>query len=132
MRVLKIVLVVLAAQCFGIGSNCGVDNYFKSPSFTAVPSPARGGWSLLTLTGVTPYVTYLQEWDLFLNLNGALVYNYDVSLTGSYSANSMVSVSYNFSIPSSTEPGYYSLRLLLQNNQNYYISCWIYNYFISG
>jgi hypothetical protein len=125
-------VLALVVQTSALGSNCGADSYFKQAAFSVSPSPVRGKWSLLTLTGVTPFVVYLQEWDLFLNLNGNLVYMYDVPLTGAYSANTQVSVSYNFTIPANTEPGYYSLRLLLQNNQNYYINCWIYNYFISG
>lgn len=128
--------VVFVAYCLslvaGQGSNCGASDYFTGASFTVSPTPAKGVTSLLTLTGVTPYAMTLQEWDIFINLNGALASQFDVPLSGTYSANSPVVVRYNFTTSAGAEPGYYSLRLLLQNTNQYYVNCWIYNYFLSG
>ena len=114
------------------GSNCGASDYLTGATFTVSPTPAKGVTSLLTLTGVTPIAMTLQEWDIFINLNGALASQYDVPLSGTFAANSQVVVKYNFTTSTSAQSGYYSLRLLLQNTEQYYVNCWAYNYFISG
>jgi len=129
-------LIVFAAYCLAVtiaqGSNCGASDYLVNAAFTVNPTPAKGKTSLLTLTGVTPNAMTLQEWDIFVNLNGVLTSQFDVPITGTYAANSQIVVKYNFTTSLSTEGGYYSMRLLLQNTEQYYVNCWIYNYYISG
>lgn len=130
------VALVLAFLALGVfstpqGQNCGPTTYLSNAALDVTPyPPLKGQSSVLTLTGVTPSAMTLQDWDLYWNLNGRLVYQTDISLTGTYAPNANVTVVYNMTIPAQETSGYYNMKLLLQTTDGYYINCWQFNYYL--
>jgi hypothetical protein len=124
--------LVFIAQVNALGSSCGVNTYFTNPGMTVNPTPAKGTTSTFTLTGTTPIALILNEWDIYVNFNGAVTNQFDVPVTGNYTVNSPVSVSYKMVNSASAQSGYYTVRFMLQNSNGYYINCWTYSYYLVG
>lgn len=124
--------LILVARVNAIGSNCGASTYFMNAAMTVSTNPTKGTTSTFTLTGTTPLSVNLTEWDIFVNYNGAITNQYDVLVSGKYTANSAVTVTYSMVNSASALSGYYNVRFMLQNSLGYYINCWTYSYYLVG
>jgi hypothetical protein len=124
--------LILVSQVSAVGGNCGANTYFGNPSMTVSATPAKGTTSTFTLTGTTPVAMGLREWDIYVNFNGAINQQYDVTLSGNYTAGQTVTVTYALVNSASAQSGYYNMRFLLQNSQGYYINCWQYAFSLVG
>lgn len=134
MKVLGLVVLglLLVSEVSSAGSNCGSNTYFANPSLTVSAIPSKGTTTTFTLTGTTPIALSLHEWDIYVNFNGAISQQFDVSLSGNYTAGQSLSVSYGLVNSANAQSGYYNVRFLLQNSLGYYINCWQYAFSLVG
>ena len=129
---LMILGLFIVSQVNSAESNCGSNTYFGNSNLTVSAAPSKGTTTTFTLTGTTPIALSLQEWDIYVNFNGAISEQYDVKLSGNYTAGQNVSVSYALVNSASAQSGYYNVRFLLQNSLGYYINCWQYSFSLLG
>ena len=129
---LMVLGLFIVSQVNSAGSNCGSNTYFGNPSLTVSAAPSKGTTTIFTLTGTTPVALSRHEWDIYVNYNGAISQQYDVTLSGNYTAGQSVSVSYSLVNSANAQSGYYNVRFLLQNSLGYYINCWQYPFSLVG
>ena len=131
--IIALVLCLGTIDATSVGQNCGPDTYFKPTSFDVTPLPTKGKTSVITLKGTIQGMQFtLQDWDLYWNFEGQLAKQVDSPLSGHYIPNQNVTVTYNYAVPLMDQNGYYSLKLLLQTSQGYYINCWQFSYYLTG
>lgn len=129
-----VILGLFSALASPQGQLCSSSNTFiNSASLDVTPyPPVKGSWSMITLTGKATQAFTLQEWDLYWNLNGAIVQQFDEPVTGAYALGGSITVTYNYTVPATATSGYYNLKMLLQNNNGYYMNCWQFSYYLVG